>query len=565
MWAILLKLLYTGMICAVISFLIRELYLVWLDDTVYVASFNVTSEGGQNPEAGNDFAKRIVGAQAIIARQLLDYQKRSGPDSPTDATYTLPGSSSLALPPEALKGLDITIQNINLREIFSAIRKGFSAPNEVTGHVAMAPNSVLAVVQWPRAPKPPKDGEQLTEFFIPNQVDAQSSALYVACSLAWARASQIKGDTPNIPRLQFCDFVMSLGKLYSLSNKASTPGGLSDLEAAEVRKRAADLRTYYGSPNFLSDIYRLRADLLDLLPEQTRTINEVVEAQEDRLSYAMLSPELQKLPEPERRLAAQAMARPAILLTNGKAVNIPQNWVSLLVRREADIAKVSNSTGLVRNAVGEPLGTAFVVAPNLAVTARHVVEGALDNGGGNPEFSICFGDDCTEAIAAGRVVYKGDAYEDIALIELPTHDPLIHPPLTISDPITDANTVVGRYAYVVGFSFRSSGLPEEFLDHLLKKIEGKKRVMPGRILRLNEQDKTITSDISTTAGTAGGPLIDLTSGAVLGVSFAGVWKGERGKFAYQELLGKEVRELIASRNRGEEIRVIDSTVKEPAN
>src|SRR5262245_26483311 len=177
MWALSLKVLYSGLICVVLSILVRELYLGWLDDTVYIGQFNFISEGGENDAAaGADFAKRIVGAQAILSRQLTDYHKRASTESPTDATYAIPGTSSLALPPEALKGVDITIQNVNLREIFSAVRKGFSAPNEISGNVTITPGSVLAAVEWPRAPAPINGGERLIELLASSQSDVQSSS-----------------------------------------------------------------------------------------------------------------------------------------------------------------------------------------------------------------------------------------------------------------------------------------------------------------------------------------------------------------------------------------------------
>jgi hypothetical protein len=462
-WALSLKMLYSGLICVILAILFRELYLVWLDDTVYIGSFNVISEGGEKDEAaGADFAKRILGAQAILSRQLLDYQKRGGPESPTDATYTLPGSSSLALPPEALKGVDITIQNVNLREVFSAIRKGFSAPNEVTGHVTKGAGSVFAAVEWPRAPTPVNGEERLTQFLAPSQGDMQSSAAYIACSLSWARAGQVKGGLANVPRVQFCDFARALGELYALSDKASTPDGLSDSEAALVRKRAAELRAHYGSTNILSDLYRLRADLLDLIPERLRNINELVEGQEDRLSYAMLSPGLQKLSDSDRRFAAQALARPAIALFGGKLVDIPHNWANLLSRRGSDIARVAQSTGvLVTKKVTDkedpmPWGTAFVVAPNLAVTTAHVAraitEDTINNGRSS---SVCFGSsikDCKESLSIGRVIFRGEVdKEDIAVVELLNHDPVLIPPLPIADPLPEPNVIVGRYAYIVGF------------------------------------------------------------------------------------------------------------------
>jgi hypothetical protein len=567
----LLKLLYSGLICIALTILLRELYLVWLDDRVYVGKFNVIAEGVENSEAGTEYAHRVVGAQAILNRQLLDYQRRAGAASPTDSTYTLPGSSSLALPPEALKGIDITIQSVNLREIFSALRKSFSAPNEVQGHVTATSGSVLAAIDWPRAPAPANGGERLTQFLTPSQSDMQSSASYVACSLAWARAASLSREFADKPRNQFCDFSKSLGDLYSFIAKASTPDGLSEAETAIVRKQAVVLRSYYGSTTFLPEIYRLRADLLDLIPEKLRIASELVEAQEDRLSYAMLSPNLEKLPETEKRFVAAALARPAIILSKGKLSDIPSNWSALLSKHETDISRISSSTGILLSKSNEPIGSAFVVAPSLALAARHAIlrfststNGALKL---NEGLSLCFSDDFKncgdeQSMLLGSIIYDGGDATNVVLIDLHDHDLIPIQPAPIAETIPAANALIGTYAYVVGYPFLDKRLPPEFVARLIGPKGGLKRVMPGRILGFGTGTPfgrlAITSDISTTGGTSGGPLVDLTTGKVIGVSFAGQWKGQRGKFAYAEPISGDAMAIIESRSRGEKAPLLSN-------
>jgi hypothetical protein len=61
----------------------------------------------------------------------------------------------------------------------------------------------------------------------------------------------------------------------------------------------------------------------------------------------------------------------------------------------------------------------------------------------------------------------------------------------------------------------------------------------------------ITTDISTSGGTAGSPLIELLTGRVIGMSYAGQWQGERGKFAYADPIPRPALDLIATRAQGE--------------
>ena len=145
------------------------------------------------------------------------------------------------------------------------------------------------------------------------------------------------------------------------------------------------------------------------------------------------------------------------------------------------------------------------------------------------------------------------------------HDVVLHTPLPLAEPVPAANTLVGQYAFVIGYPFRDPRRPAQFTDHLLGKEDGSKRLMPGRILAFGQGGPTgvlglesakpptavFTTDISTSGGTGGAPLIELNTGRVIGVNFAGVWKGERGKFAYAELIPKGALDVILRRLSGE--------------
>lgn len=208
------------------------------------------------------------------------------------------------------------------------MRNSFRGPNEVRGHVTLRDGSVLTAVDWPRAPQVTDTGSpNLKRFLTPSRANVQEAAAYVACSVSWARAIALqKAPRPALSRDQFCDFASALGDLYALGSKASRPGGISDEETASVRIRAGQLRNHYGAERVYGELYRLRADLLDLLPEKARTQSELVEAQEDRVRYAMLSPGLRELSGEEKRMAALALARPALLVDPKKPIAAPRNW-----------------------------------------------------------------------------------------------------------------------------------------------------------------------------------------------------------------------------------------------
>ena len=110
MWTFFLKGIYSALILCVTTILIRELYLVWFDDRVYVGKFDIISSGGGETVESAEFARRVVAAQAVMAQQLQTYQLVSDPNSLTDSTYALFPEQGLSLPADALKGVDITVQ-----------------------------------------------------------------------------------------------------------------------------------------------------------------------------------------------------------------------------------------------------------------------------------------------------------------------------------------------------------------------------------------------------------------------------------------------------------------------
>ncbi|WP_298243935.1 trypsin-like peptidase domain-containing protein [uncultured Bradyrhizobium sp.] len=566
MISLLLKLVYSALLLGIVGVAARELWTVWLDTRVYIGTFDVVSESGKDDGASQAFSQRIVAAQTILSQQVIDYQSRRSGDTPSDPTYAIPGMPALNLPPEALAGVDITVQNINVRQILTAVRRGFLEPNEVSGRVTQRPGAFLAAVEWPQAPRPAGGAPALTKFLVPSRATAQEEAAYIACSISWARAASSDAKFAAIPRTQFCDFAAALTDLYALEDAASTPEGLDEKGLQVVRKHAATLRSHYEDNHVLPGIYRLRADLLELLPEKKRTQDELIEAQEARVRYAMLSSELQGLPEQEKRMAALAIARPAILLDNGKLKDPPENWAGVLKRHIVEIGAAAGSTGLILDSVGNPTATGFIVAPGVMMTTSYV-SNALRVSKTEPSKpakppTLCLGPsaaNCAPSLELGDVIYPKETTDSpLVLIELHGHDQVLQPPLSVADPLPAPNDIIGSYVHVIGYPVRDPRMPEEFMKRLLGETDGKKRLMPGRVLAVGSSmsiypvgDTTVlTTDISTTGGVGGGPLIDLKSGKVIGVAHSGSWKGDRGKFAYSVPIPRAVIDIINQRTRG---------------
>jgi hypothetical protein len=577
------KLVYTVVLAGILGIVAREIWTVWFDRRIYVGKFEIITDVGKDDAAGETFSKRIAASQAMLAQQISDYQSRRGVSSPIDSTFALTGQPPVDLPPKALGGVEITVQSINVGQILSTLRKYFVTPNEVRGTVTSSTGAVVTAVDWPNAPSIPNSNSRLDRFLVSAQPSELAAARMVAASIAWGQAAAADEQFAAYSRGQFCDFGMALAEFYARS-AGSPPADIASV--ALLRSHAAQLKSHYGAPALFPEIYRLRADLLDLLPESARQINDLAEAQDDRLSYAMLSVQLKDLSPDIKRVAALAMARPAIQYTyKDGLVGTEENWKGLLSRRLNDIALIASATGVIRSITGDPIGTGFVVGPGLVMTVDHVFEAAkihrgnsnsqppslstnvgptpcMDTMSGqcstgrpaileNPTF--CLGDDaksCTETLELGKLVYDGRKEGSNIVIVSFKDDPL---PPRKSAPLgqrLDLASVVGQYAYVVGYPQADPRLPDEFVTRLLKGKPGIKRLMPGRVVTYGwgtagalelrapaeAQPAKLVSDISTTSGVSGAPLVELATGKVVGVSFAGQWTDARGKFAISQII-----------------------------
>lgn len=620
--SLLLKIVYTAVLFGFVGIAVNELRNIWFDTQVYIGRFEVVSQTGKDAAASESFSQRVVAAQAIMAQQLQDYQGRPG----AEGTFAVPSVlESLRVPQQALEGIDITIQTVNLRQVLTALRRGFLTPNELTGSVIQSKDSVQATFEWPEAPRAAgKTGTNLTKFTTPNRESIEEVATYIACAIAWARATSAVEDTfwewlrdsaiaparatsapsppskpasppskspspsskaasppsktpsplSKTPLPQFCDFVAGLQFLYSLEG-AARKAGLNESQAKAVLRQAATLRAHYAAAYVYPEIYRLRADLLDLLPEGPEKLGNLVDAQGDRLRYAMLNPALQDLPAASRALAAIALARPALPFDNGKLGHEGSNWSGLLGRQGDSIANVASATGVLLDSEGRAGGTGVIVAENLVLTTAEVLRAV------GYEYSVqdkkltrgsparfCLAEDANTCTGKDfpllEVLYDGNVDKSpLALVKLERLDPSPLPQATIAD-IPAAKEIVGRYAYVIGYTYGvRDDSPREFLERLLGEKQGLKRLMPGRILAFgttglpvpwDSSREVFTTNMSTTQGTAGGPLVDLQTGRVLGINLAGKWYDERGKFAWAATLPTEALKIVQSPVRREGTR-----------
>jgi len=238
--------------------------------------------------------------------------------------------------------------------------------------------------------------------------------------------------------------------------------------------------------------------------------------------------------------------RPSIRTEKGTFA-APAGWEKLERSRE-NIEAAIDAVGLLR-LEGDPLmdwvGTAFLVAPGCVLTAafsaRTFIEGTGDlNLTNKPGKSASVSFRSDDVAAPGLSIKIASAlfihpHYLVALLQLePADDPS---ELTLPRPLTLAaappEPLAGREVVTIGFPTRDMRGDPALMEEVFGKSFNQKTLQPGALqgaipLGPDSQFGTqalgatlVTHDCSTLGGFGGSPLVDLETGHVLGLHFAG--------------------------------------------
>lgn len=549
------KLCYTLLLLVVMTLSGTEIWRVWRDPRLYIGKFDMAADNGDSDAKSKLFARKVGLAHAVIARELKDYNDR-GAGGTSDTTYGIGDADQLFDFKDNLADLALTYQDVDIGKLLAGVRKSLRQPNEVSGAVTELDGQFRVAVNWPRAPT--VEGVKSTSFLTDPRASDAGAARQVACAIIWAQIARGSAPEAKMGRSGFCQWVEALHDYAALVVK-QTETGIDTVAQEKILQRRTQLAGLIASG--FPGVYRLRADLTDLLPPAGRR-DLLVQAQKDRLDYALLTdPGLKDLSESDRRLKAFALARPAIVMKGGELTATGDNWKSVLEPAKGQIADVARTVGAIRaegegyRASGFHIGSGLVITAKFALNGAKRPRGAELKSGGDIRvagLSFCTADralaDCppAENLPITEVVYVGDEDSNIAILRVRDDK---QPGLLLRDTAAAPEALVDQYIYMLGYpGGPSQGVPSAFYDDLIGDEWGLKRLMPGRSVALGDVRDArplkgaarITLDINSTAGTAGAPIIDLTTGRVIAVHLAGLWDEKKGKFAFAEIISPEV-------------------------
>jgi V8-like Glu-specific endopeptidase len=242
---------------------------------------------------------------------------------------------------------------------------------------------------------------------------------------------------------------------------------------------------------------------------------------------------------PEEAIGLEAIVlmegRPAILIKNGRFEQPPSEWEILDQYRDS-IEQVIPRVGRIE-VEGHPrmawVGTGFLVGPNVILTNRHVavhfVEkqrnlGWVFTSGIHPriDFNEEFETTTAAQYAIMEVIHIHNQV-DMALIRVA---PISSDGLALPNPLTvHLRTPRGlrdRKVYVIGFpAWDGRRNDPSAMQRIFADIYNVKRLQPGTIRNYFLLGKVFKHDCSTLGGNSGSCVVDLETGKIIGLHFAG--------------------------------------------
>jgi glutamyl endopeptidase len=243
-------------------------------------------------------------------------------------------------------------------------------------------------------------------------------------------------------------------------------------------------------------------------------------------------------PEEEEGLEAiiLTMTRPAIIIQNGSFPRPPSEWL-VLERVRPGIERTLQSVGRIELR-GHPThdwcGTGFLVAEDVIMTNRHVAVYFCQSV--SEEWTFHPG--VTASIDYLKEVYNTDSFTfaitdvigiydgiDLALLGVAPlssrrHAPP-HPLTLASHPQHISNNSL---IYVVGYPRWDGYSDNETIIYNIfgsPELHGFKRLQPGKVLGIHEDNYLLTHDCSTLGGNSGSCIVDIQTNTVIGLHKSG--------------------------------------------
>jgi endonuclease G len=564
------KIVYSFAILVAISVGVSELYRLWFDRTLEVQVFKFLESSAPRAEGGTAFTWGVIErhaalrerfrqaeAEAIDAEQIY----RTKDDSPIRGTETV------------LSDLNITVSEFNVTAFLNYLRRWVSAPQELRGMVTKNGDNYDISGEIRGGPAALADGQLFNRTLHYSNIGGAEAAVFqTACHLIWVSAAQQQKELARIGSDEFCLWTKYWSDLLDIRDETVRNGQLSKSNADRLDELLSNVSLQVDRPARYIRFRDLRGDMFGVRAlwgtDPKKKHADRLAAQRDHFDYLKSlnadlrgTVDLVRLAGNPNLYRILAATRPAIpvnsdfsldysaieatdkLQASGSYAHFWQSAFS-----DADnVTSAAKAMGLARifRSSGEPVSTVatpgFAIGEKLVATAGIAFDPTVFDirvpapywfdipPGFKMRFSFVrsTGDagDHNSGIEVKRLLVLGGGAADLVLLELAEHDTINHPPIPLDASGTEADAA-GEFIAVLGYPVKDQRMPADFSNALLGDKEGILRVMPGRSTADVPSGGSLgqlrlTFEASTTPGTAGGPVIGLHSGKLVGISMAG--------------------------------------------
>lgn len=246
--------------------------------------------------------------------------------------------------------------------------------------------------------------------------------------------------------------------------------------------------------------------------------------------------------------------RPSLLVQRD-TFDVPASdtWKARLDPTRAKLETAIRSIGRVEvPTLGVPyVGTAWIIAPGIAVTNRHVAD-VFAVRGANDEFAFRMtpegqpyvadldfheeaGTETPFEVDLDRILFMAEDRQgapDVALVGV---KPRGRRPLPLPLPLFEGAPRVGQVVAAIGYPAADPRNDASDEARIFGNVFNVKRLAPGEVTGLLGGGAVFTHDCTTLGGNSGSAIVDVETGAVLGLHFAGIYLRNNYALAASEL------------------------------
>jgi hypothetical protein len=338
------KCAYVLIICLIIVVLIRELYGVLWNDTLYVGNFQYFTDGRSSDERSKAFPAYVLGQHQLLRSALIEENRRR---ELVDKSLASGVKYHRLLPsdlPEAarwssiLTDAELKIQGFDIGKILSMLRAWVAPPAELSGFVEKSGETVRAAINYPS--RKLADGRHTSASpFETGVLNGDSSvALAIAASIVWTQAAEADVGFGKIPREVFVSWILIWWDYRVLRGRTDLNQTWTSDDKNRWKQARALVDSLASGTNVYAETWPLRADLIETIPASLksdtglRTSDQIAGdanlVNEDRRRYAEADGVATAITALNQ--ISQAAPKTAALLTDSKIAAVAETVKSLL-------------------------------------------------------------------------------------------------------------------------------------------------------------------------------------------------------------------------------------------